>query len=375
MRRDEPANVMHLIKPLMLMMILVIALVVAELASADTVRVHDAAGSVGPEVTLSQIAELTGEYAPTLGDVVVGRFADGADTLEIELSDVRSALAKSGAAVGRLNLQGFAVCKVHQTGEPRISSGPLTDDGSTRRPSVGSVSEPVDNEAPAANTERESITVQTPTTVRAAILDQVAHALGLTPRDLEVTFDDRHRALLDESTVAGRYTAEPVIEPRLGEVSFRVRAFRGTQEIRQQTVQVTVRQRVLAVVAVSDIQRGEIIHRGSVRVREVLIDDRSGTPVADPALIVGQVASRSVAAGDLVTAGQVEAPIAVRRREHVEVTLQQGALRITFTGEAQDQAAVGDTIQVRNPQTKQMFIAVVTGRRQVFVGEMPESEG
>lgn len=374
MRRDEPANVMHVIKPLLLMMVLLIALVAAELVSADTVRVHDAGGSAGPQVTLSQIAELTGEYAPTLGDVVVGQFSEGSDTLEIELSQVREALIKRGAAVGRLNLQGFAVCQVRRLRAVEEDPNHRRQDVDNHRPAAGSVSPSVNNESPAANTEGQPISVRTPTTVRALIADQVAVSLGLRLDELEISFEARDQSLLDESAVAGRYTVEPVVEPRLGAISFRVRGFRGTQEVRQHTIQATIRQRVLAVVATGEIARGQIIHRGSLQVREVLIDDRSGMPVKDPSLLVGQVASRSVGAGELVTAAQVEAPIAVRRREQVEVTLEQGGLRITFTGEAQDEAAVGGTIQVKNPQTKQTFNAVVTGRRQVFVGELPKNK-
>lgn len=357
MRRDEPANVMHVIKPLLLMLTLLLLVFVAERASADTVRVHDTAGSAGPEVILSQIAELSGEYAQTLGGVVVGRFdSDGILTLELE--QVRKALVEGGAAVGRLNLQGFSSCTIYRTIEQS------EDD------SADPVLETNDSETPAANTHDEPITIHTPTTVRQLIIGQIVETLGLSVGDLEIGFEQRDRDLLGQSCVAGRYTAEPVAEPRLGGVSFRVRAFRGTEQIRQSTISVTIKQRVLAVVATDNIGRGDTIHRGLVRIREVLIDSANDVYLKDPLLVIGQVASKPVEAGALVQPGSIEQPVAVHRREQVEVTLDQGGLRITFTGEAQDSGSVGQTIEVKNAQTRQTFTATVTGRRQVTVGEI-----
>ncbi|MEM9019500.1 MAG: flagellar basal body P-ring formation chaperone FlgA [Planctomycetota bacterium] len=377
MRRDEPANVMHLIKPLLLMVALLIALAVAEYASAETVRVHDVAGSEGPGVTLDQIAELTGDYAPTLGGIAVGRFEDGADSLEIEMSTVREVLVDAGAAVGRLDLQGYAVCKVHRLPAVQSEDEGYISSKNEIRQIPGSVSRAEDNESPAANFENRHpdsspITVHTPTSVRGLIADQISRGLGVGLQELDISFSDRDTALLDESVVAGRYTVEPLFEPKLGRQSFRVRAFHGTREIRQQTIQLSVSQRMLAVVAVGEIERGEIIHRGTVRMREVLIDNRDATPITDLSLVIGQVVSRRIAEGELVTTDRIAAPLAVRRRDTVEVTLDQGGLRITFNGEALGEGSLGQAVIVRNPETRQEFNAVVTGYQQVLVSHFKE---
>ena len=97
MRRDEPATLMHLIRPLLLLLAVVILLVVAEHAMGDSVRIHDVTGSDGPEVVLSQVAELDGDYAKRFADVVVGRFEQDETQVEIETSAIVQAMRDQGA--------------------------------------------------------------------------------------------------------------------------------------------------------------------------------------------------------------------------------------------------------------------------------------
>lgn len=362
MRRDEPATMMHLIRPILLLLGVALLLLIAEMAKADSMRVHDVAGSAGPEVLLSHVAELEGEYVNGFADVVIGRFVEGESRIDIKTSSILEAIREKGAKLGLLDLSGFTTVTVHRT----FNEAP-------QEPVRDEVQEPV------ANVESlrrgEPVTVYSPTTVRALIEQTIAQRIGLSASSLQVTFNDRDRELLAKSAVAGRFEVEPMSEPTLGAVSFKVIGYHGTQAInRGQTISARVQQRVIAVVAGEKIGRGDTINRRQVRLREVLIDDAQQAYLSDTAMVTGQVAGSTINAGDLITASSVKLPIAVTRRQRVSVQLNTGGIKITFNGIAQSEGAVGDVIEVQNSKTGQRFSAKVVARGQVVAGDAVQTK-
>lgn len=357
MRRDEPATMMHLIRPMLLLLGVALLLLIAESAKGDSLRIHDVAGSDGPEVLLSHIAELDGEYVNGFGQVVVGRFVEGESRIEIKTATILEAIRDEGAKLGRFDLSGFTSVTVHRT----------FDRAAERAERDAS-------HQPAANVESltrgEPVTVYSPTTVRALIEQTVSKRMGVAQPSLLITFNDRDRALLSQSAVAGRYEIQPLAEPTLGAVTFKVTGYRGTQAIDKGTkVSARVQQRVIAVIAGEKIDRGDLISRRQVRLREVLIDDAEQPYLSDTALVTGQVAAGTINPGDLITAGSVKLPIAVTRRQRVSVEFNAGGIKIAFNGIAQSEGAVGDNIEVQNAKTGQRFNATVVARGKVVAGD------
>lgn len=362
MRHDEPATMMHLIRPMLLLLGVFALLMFAEMAAGDSLRVHDVAGSDGPEILLSHVAELDGDHAAKFADVVVGRFVQDETRIEIKTSSILEAIREEGAKLGLLDLSGFTKVTVHRT---------FND--------VAEVSSQDDERMPLANVESlrrgEPVTVYTPTTVKALIEQTIAKRMGIGLHALKITFNDRDETLLKKSAVAGRFEIEALAEPTLGAVSFKVTGYQGTQAIDTgKTVSARVQQRVIAVIAGERIGRGDTIHRRQVRLREVLIDDINQPYLGDTALVTGQVAASTIGPGEIVTASAVKLPIAVGRRQRVTVELDTGGIKITFNGIAQDEGAVGESIEVINAATKQRFTATIVGRGKVAAGQAIETK-
>lgn len=357
MRRDEPATMMHLIRPMLLLMVATVLLLIAESAKSDSLRVYDVAGSDGPEVLLSHVAELDGEYANGFANVVIGRFVDGESRIEIKTSSILEAIREEGGKLGLLDLSGFTRVTVHRTFDQSAEE-----------------SSPEEESMPVANVESlrrgEPVTVYTPTTVKALIEQTIAKQIGIALPSLEITFNDRDKALLAQSAVAGRYEVKPMSEPTLGKVAFKVIGYRGTQALdKGETISVRVQQRVIAVVAGEKIGRGDLINRRQVRLREVLLDDAQQPYLSETSLVTGQVAASSINPGDLVTAGSVKLPIAVTRRQRVSVELNTGGIKITFNGVAHSEGAIGETIEVENSKSGQRFNATVVAKGKVVAGQ------
>ena len=365
MRRDEPATMMHLIRPMLLLMLTAALLMIAEHVKSDTLRVHDVAGSDGPEILLSHVAELDGDYANQFADVVVGRFEADESRIDITTSTILEAIREEGAKLGLLDLMGFTRVAVHRTFK-QIEIKPEPDEPHPPTPNP-----------PKTLPDEEPWTVYTPTTVKALIEQTIAERIGIDKHALQITFNDRDRELLAQSAVAGRYEVQSLAEPTLGAVTFKVTAYHGTQAVDNgKTISARVQQRVIAVVAGDRINRGDLINRRQVRLREVLIDDALQPYLSDTTLVTGQVAANTINAGDLITASSVKLPVAVTRRQRVTVELNNGGIQIMFNGVAQGEGAVGETVEVLNSKTGQRFNATVVGKGKVIAGDaiQPEKE-
>lgn len=356
MRHDEPATMMHLIRPLLLLLAVLTVLLLTETAAGNTLRIFNVAGSDGPDIMLAQVAELEGEYANAYAGVVVGRFEDGAAKVELATSDILKAMQEGGARLGMIDLKGFGKCTVHRTfnSPQRI--------------------ETTSGEPPAANIDERAgsaITLQSPTTVRLLIEQSIAKEIGIGLGALHITFEDRDAQLLAQSAVAGRYEVTPISGAVLGQVAFEVQGYTGTQrQGKPATVRARVSKRVLAVIASDAIPRGEMITRRRVRIGEVLIDDETTAYLQETTLVTGQIASQAIKPGELVTSASVELPVAVKRRQRVTVQLATPGVKITFNGIAQDEGVVGESIEILNPVTKERFVATVVGRGKVVAGGM-----
>ncbi len=92
--------------------------------------------------------------------------------------------------------------------------------------------------------------------------------------------------------------------------------------------------------------------------------DRDAIP-ADPALELDF--ARTVPAGRLLTWRDVVRRPMVRRGQPVEVTATNGPLTVTLRAIALHDAARGDTLRVRNPDTKKDFTAQVTSESRATV--------
>ena len=77
--------------------------------------------------------------------------------------------------------------------------------------------------------------------------------------------------------------------------------------------------------------------------------------------------NRAIPAGRLLTWADVARRPLVKKGELVEVSASEGALTITLKGLAMENGAEGDTILIRNPESRKDFPARVTDEKRVQV--------
>jgi flagella basal body P-ring formation protein FlgA len=90
--------------------------------------------------------------------------------------------------------------------------------------------------------------------------------------------------------------------------------------------------------------------------------------VGDPERAIGLEARQPLRAGAPVQPRDLSAPTVVERNDIIAVAFESGGISLTLQGKALKDAAVGDSVQVMNMQSRKVIEAVAAGPGRAVVG-------
>jgi flagella basal body P-ring formation protein FlgA len=125
--------------------------------------------------------------------------------------------------------------------------------------------------------------------------------------------------------------------------------------------------KVRRVVALNDLQPGDTITEGQIRVE--LRDEfpTAGDFPDSTDQVSGQLARTPIRAGSAIRMSQLEAPKQVLSGEMVTVDVWSGGAHLKLEARAEGSGAHGQTIPVLNPATQKRFWARIDGKGRVSV--------
>ncbi|WP_288379045.1 flagellar basal body P-ring formation chaperone FlgA [uncultured Massilia sp.] len=133
-----------------------------------------------------------------------------------------------------------------------------------------------------------------------------------------------------------------------------------------------VRARVSAIVAVA---ASPVVAGQPIGDEQVTLERRDVTLVGDaigaPELAVGQTSRRSLRAGEILRAGQLSAPLLVKRGDQVQMQARVEGVEVSMAGEALDPGARGAVVRVRNTGSGQVVRMRVAGAGTVEPLDLP----
>jgi flagellar basal body P-ring formation protein FlgA len=128
----------------------------------------------------------------------------------------------------------------------------------------------------------------------------------------------------------------------------------------------TVTGRIFALTQVpvlkNALRAGDIIDAHDIEYVDIRAKDIAGNII-----MVGQSPRRGIAAGKMLTANDIVAPVSVKKGEMVTVILKTGVLSLTMQAKALQSGATGDTIRIINTNSNRALDATVTGAQTVTV--------
>jgi flagella basal body P-ring formation protein FlgA len=121
------------------------------------------------------------------------------------------------------------------------------------------------------------------------------------------------------------------------------------------------------LVASETIRSGAVITERQVRMEQVRLFpflEQSGVSVGE---VVGQVARRTIAAGQPVMTASLGPPTQVTRGTEVSVMVKSAGAQLSLPALAESSGAVGETVSLKNPVNGRTFRGVVEGKNRVLV--------
>jgi flagella basal body P-ring formation protein FlgA len=303
-------------------------------------------------LTVADVAEVSGPEAERLGAIEVVPSASVSSAargvLVVDAQRVRGALERAGVNWGRVTLR-TVTCVVRTTAKEPLGE-PVARAGAGR-----------DNAGGAGRNEPALVDRSRPDTVRVAVADRLAQMLGVGPEGIKLAFKAQDERVLEQSTAGRAVDVQPGAGAESGRIPVRVQMYEGERMVHSSTVAVEVLVRRSAVIARESIDRRETIREAAVLVEDRWMNPADGAPVG-LASVIGMNARSKVAAGEVITASDVEAPVVVRRGEQVVVNCLSGGIVVQIKARAVREGRDGELVEFTPLGSKRTFSARMSGR-------------
>jgi len=157
----------------------------------------------------------------------------------------------------------------------------------------------------------------------------------------------------------------PPMANQLGTVAMIVRVLRGRDLVAARNVRFTVQRRFQVAVTRVSMKRGHVVTEGDVGFENRFLTDYADELTKDQ--VLGRVVAQQTGPGELLSMRNLNDPpsaesaIVVKSRDEVQVTAVNGGIRISLLkAQALQSGRIGDTIQVRNPFSREPLIGRIT---------------
>ncbi|MCA8890104.1 MAG: flagellar basal body P-ring formation protein FlgA [Parvularculaceae bacterium] len=181
---------------------------------------------------------------------------------------------------------------------------------------------------------------------------EIALAEAGAPDEIEITLSAPD-AVIEIDNAAAPEIVSTSYNPASGRFLMRLRDVNGTIT----AVSGVARSFALAPVLARDIARGEIIADADLEWSQAA--SPAGLYLGAAEDIVGKEARRPLRKGAGVRKNDIASPVLIRRGDIVTMLIEKPGLRLTQSGVAEQNGAVGDIVDIRNANSDRKIKAVV----------------
>jgi len=185
-----------------------------------------------------------------------------------------------------------------------------------------------------------------------------------------VTFNPADEKLLNLSEPLFKFNIEPRQVRDLGEVSWNVAMFTGNTS-QKGIIKANARAWQNQVVLARPLAYGQVVQSDDVSEKRILADRLPTDSLLSMDQVVGQQSARDLIVGSVVNARMVNGVPLVKPGQLVTITVTSGAVQVRTVGRAMEEGCYGQTVKVRNEDTRDVFEVVMTGPQQGSMGPLP----
>jgi flagella basal body P-ring formation protein FlgA len=366
----------------------------ARLAAGATLEVRGDATIVGAEVKLKQICRWcdadAAVFAP-VADLIILRINHGSPFRSITVDQLRTTLHDAGMNLAMVKFAGPLSCTISRSDAAYDEQNALRqwaaakdgvdEDAETRgladaekiQASTGpdSSSSLPASPRPRVSASSSSEAEASPTkSLRSLLVEDLAIRLGLPQDQLQVTFNPADEKLLNLSEPLFKFNIEARQVRDLGEVSWNVAMFTGNTS-QKGMIKANARAWQNQVVLAKPLAYGQVVQSDDVSEKRILADRLPTDSLLSMNQVVGQQSARDLIVGSVVNARMVNGVPLVKPGQLVTITVTSGAVQVKTAGRAMEEGCYGQTVKVRNEDTRDIFEVVMTGPQQGSMGPLP----
>jgi flagella basal body P-ring formation protein FlgA len=341
--------------------------------SGATIELRSEATIYGNEIRFAQIArwaDADRDVFEPLAQLVVARMSDKQAVRGIAIAELRSLLRDAGVNTSMMNFTGSLTCTITRSdaevSNPDKLDQLITAQNQDAQPSPsrdvaqgGEFSRdlPAPASAPVAIEAEAEKGVQT---LRDLLTADLASRLRISTDSLQMTFRGEHDRLLRLAEPAFRFTIDGQRVGNLGDVSWQVTITSDKGSTRS-FIQARAQAWQSQLVVTRPLAVKQPITDADVVERRTLVDRMTDDPLLKREQVVGQVASRDLKPGTVMTGRLVDPVQLVRPGQFVSIEHAVGAVKVKIVARAVDGGSMGQTIRVKNETTREILRVTVTG--------------
>lgn len=315
----------------------------ADVRLKSTVRVEP-----GLPVRLSDVALIDGKDADLLGSLVViddpGATVGTRRWLTVTPEDITKAMRANSIAPSRHTINGRAV-RVRLVSDPTPRATPT----------------------PAQEAQPETVDLSGPETVRSRVARTLALRYGVDNDNLRLLFEPEHEPLLGRTLAGLTPVVRPISSANSDRLRIEIRLVAGERVVASGTITGVAQIKKTVAIPVVRVEKGTLITREHLRADTRWLDPSVAANSVSIDQALGLRASNRLDPNTLVSARDIEAPLAVRRNGAVSVLIVGGGVSIETRARALRDAREGERVMCRLDRGSEPFEGVVTGPGQVLV--------
>lgn len=328
-------------------------------------RVH------GSEVKLKQVCRWSDADAATfapVAELVVAKLDARRPFKVVAIKDIRQTLEGAGINVALVRFSGSLECTISRN-DTELSEGEALQQWVKMRESHETVETPpvleqaAQPQQAAAVVHKDDVAART---LRNILVADLSVRLTIPQDQLVLTFDPRDEGALNLAEPQFKFSLQPRKVRDLGDVAWDVTVLNaaGGSDSRKLQLRGTARAWQDQLIVTRPMARRQVIQDTDITSRRLLTDQLPEASLLSKDQVVGQMASRDLKPGVVITANAVEAVPLAKANQYITVTLERGGIRVKGVAKALEGGCYGQTIRVKNESTKDVYQVVLTGPQE-----------
>jgi flagella basal body P-ring formation protein FlgA len=347
----------------------------ADSTPGGTLELRQDASIFGADVKLKQVCRWSDADAPIftpIADLTLLNLSDRVPFHAITVEQIRQTLHEAGVNVAMINFAGATSCSITRTDVQSDSQQTVQQWLDAHQ---GDAAKTTPAAAPAPVLASASNPTPDPNlrTLRDLLVADLSRRLNIPSETLQLTFSPQDEKVLALAEPIFKFDVRPSRARALGNVSWEVTIFTDSASKRV-ILSAEARAWEDQVIAARPLRTHKVLAESDFAVHHLLVDSLPGRPLLRLDQCVGQEAAEDISPGAVMTAQLVSAVPLVKPGQLVTITLRRGSVQLRSVARAMEEGSLGQTIRVRNENTRDMLDVTVTGAQEARLGDAPEQE-